>query len=195
VLGLAMALGKDDAAGEVQLVALRDQLRDLGPGANEHARAAANCLKELCTRLESRDRLAEFLQASLARWRKAADGTAWWPADLDDAPAAARDAALAALQSLPEDQRRPLDRMALGAVLLRLDRYEAARRELEAAAAGSSDLPPELLADLVRVRMRQGDSKAAESAASQLEALANATSSATPRIRAALLRAERDLDR
>ncbi|MEQ1632255.1 MAG: hypothetical protein ABL997_07760, partial [Planctomycetota bacterium] len=124
VLGLAMALGSEAAAGEVQLLALREQLRDLGPGANEHARAAANCLKELSVRLEASGQLAEFFDASLSRWRKAGDRTPWWPSELEDAPAAARDAALRTLESVPTGQRTALDRMALGAVLLRLDRLE-----------------------------------------------------------------------
>ena len=194
VLGLALSLDGEAAAGEVLLLALREQLRDLSPAANEHARAAANALKELCTRLQASGQLAGFLDASLLRWRKAALGTAWWPAEIDDAPPLARDLALGAVEAIGTEDRTALDRMTLGALLLRHDRSEPALVELEAAAAKLPAPPCELLADLARARVRLGNRLGAEAAVLALEAVV-AGGDASPRARASLARARSDLHR
>jgi serine/threonine protein kinase len=157
IRGLALCLGDEPAAGEAALVALAQ--RPVLPEANEHARAAARVLAELCERLTAAGRLETFLAASLQRWLATEpSGPPWWPADTDGLPVAATAAARAAVERSTVGAPSPSLQQLLGSLLLREDRPGAAATALAAALAGLPQPPPELQGDLALARRRLGDS-------------------------------------
>jgi hypothetical protein len=198
IRGLALVMLGQERGGEAELVGLQEQLGSLDPDANEEARAAATCLRELCERLGAARRLGSFCRASATRWLEAGAGPgpwppAWWPATADGLPAPALAAARDALEALHAAGGAPSARAALGGILLREDRAEEALAHLEAARSAFASAPPELLADLVQAFRGVGRAADAQAAFETLEAAAR--TAATERTLRALARARAHLRR
>ena len=166
VRGLALALGDDQASGERELVALREQLFDKSQTGNAQVRAAHSALSELCSRLAAANKLRPYLVASYSRWKAAIgadpNGPPWWATRglLRDPVMLAQVLSLMEVDqaALPPARRDEL----LGAVLLRLGRRQAARERLEAALRAAPSASPELLADLVVAHRKTGDASGAK---------------------------------
>jgi len=174
VRGIALSLGDDEAAGERELLALRDRLFDKLKTANAQVRAAQGALDELCLRLAATGDLEAFLVRSYERWkaRTASSPMAprWWATSgpLKDPKMFERLLALveADREGLPAARFHELT----GALLLRLGRTESAREQLEVSLQESSAPNPELLADLTSARRKAGDNAGAEMLAERIDA-------------------------
>ncbi len=197
--GLCLSLSGEEAAGETALLNLQQRLRDLDNRANEQARAAANCMVELCARLETTALLEPFLTRSLARWQRAADETPelepWWPARVAGLPATATELAARLVAATSAASRSAPTAAVLGALLLRAEHSEAALEALQRARQLGTSSTPELLADLVLAEVRLGHTVAADQAFAALSAMAASPRISDDRIRRARRRAAADLGR
>jgi serine/threonine protein kinase/tetratricopeptide (TPR) repeat protein len=189
---LALVARGDDAAGEQELLRLRDRLLEFRVSGNAQVRAAVEAPAELAAWLLARDRLDAFLQASFVRAHGrggSPTSEVWWPAWLDGAPAPVLTAVLATIENAAADALpAPARDASTGAVLLRLGRSEAAWPLLERALAASPQPTPELLADAAVLRQRRGDRAGADAALAQLQRLGDAAGDAALRLRCELAR-------